>query len=275
VSLYEVLRDCLAGNELISLATVVAIEDVPSDETEPPTRLGAKLLVRPGHEPLGSLGNEGLDEAVARDLFGSLQMGRTTTRHYGWRGEVRSADVSVFFETFAPPPKLVIFGAMDFAAALARNAKLLGYHVTVCDPRTTFATRKRFPMVDVLAIEWPNRFLEREGPTLNARDAVCVLTHDPKFDIPAIVSALATAVGYLGAMGSRRTTADRNKRLLEAGANEGELERVMAPIGLDIGARTPEETAVSICAEIIANRAGDRNDLSLRNRTGPIHTPPE
>jgi xanthine dehydrogenase accessory factor len=168
---------------------------------------------------------------------------------------------------------MIIFGAVDFTAALAKVAKLLGYRVTVCDARPVFATRARFPMADEVVVSWPDRHLAEVGPSLRARDAVCVLTHDPKFDVPAIVSALATEVGYLGAMGSRRTTDERIERLREAGVDDAGLGRVMGPIGLDIGARTPEETAVAICAEMIALRTG-RSAPSLRDQPGPIHRDP-
>ena len=153
-------------------------------------------------------------------------------------------------------------------------AKLLGFAVTVCDARPVFATRARFPQADEVVVDWPDRLLERIGPTLGRRDAVVVLTHDAKFDVPAVLGALATQVGYLGAMGSRRTHAYRWARLLEAGATEEELRRrLMSPIGLDVGARTPEETAVSIAAEIIAVRTGaiERAVTPLRDAEGPIH----
>ena len=151
---------------------------------------------------------------------------------------------------------MIIFGAVDFTAALAQVAKVLGYRVTVCDAREMFATRARFPFADEVVVDWPHRLLARIGPELTPRDAVCVLTHDAKFDVPAIVAALATEVGYLGAMGSRRTHAARVERLREAGVDDAGLARLLAPIGLDLGARTPEETAVSICAEIISLRTG-------------------
>jgi xanthine dehydrogenase accessory factor len=166
---------------------------------------------------------------------------------------------------------MLIFGAVDFTAALARAAKLLGYRVTVCDAREVFATRARFPMADEVLVDWPDRVLSRVGPSLGPRDAVCVLTHDHKFDVPAIEAALATEVGYLGAMGSRRTHAERLDRLRDAGVADEAVGRVMAPIGLDIGARTPEETAVSICAEIIAERNGRHVVRPLRASSGPIH----
>jgi len=165
---------------------------------------------------------------------------------------------------------MIIFGAVDFTSALVKVAKVLGYRVTVCDARAPFATPARFPEADEVAVDWPDRYLAERGADLGRRDAVCVLTHDPKFDVPAILAALATDVGYLGAMGSRRTHAERMIRLEEAGVEATKLHRLMAPIGLDIGARTPEETAVAICAEIITLRTG-RGAPSLRDQQGPIH----
>ncbi len=209
---------------------------------------------------------------VARDTLGELEAGRSGTRHYGLAGEARQQDLSVFVESFAPPPHMVIFGAVDFTASLLRVAKLLGFRVTVCDARAVFATRQRFPLADEVIVDWPNRYLEKIGADLGPRDAVCVLTHDAKFDVPALVSALATRAGYIGAMGSRRTHAARVERLREAGVDEEGLARVMSPIGLDLGARTPEETAISICAEIIALRTG-RRPPSLRDADGPVHAP--
>jgi xanthine dehydrogenase accessory factor len=176
----------------------------------------------------------------------------------------------VFIESFALPPRMIIFGAVDFTAALVKVAKVLGYRVTVCDARAVFATVQRFPMADEIVNDWPDRYLAKVGDELGPRDAVCVLTHDHKFDVPAIVGAVRTQVGYLGAMGSRRTHEQRRARLRDAGMSESEIERVMSPIGLDIGARTPEETAVAICAEIIATRTG-RVAQSLRDTSGPIH----
>jgi xanthine dehydrogenase accessory factor len=261
--LYEDLARAIRAEEPVALATVV---EGPED------LIGGKLLIRPGAEPSvrGGLGGADLDRVVARDAFGELAAGLTVTRHYGRQGEARQREVSVFIESFAPPPRMVIFGAVDFTAALAKVAKILGYRVTVCDARPVFATHGRFPMADEVVVDWPNRYLAKVGPDLGRRDAVCVLTHDPKFDVPAIVSALETDVGYLGAMGSRRTHTERMARLREAGVGDEGLARVMAPIGLDIGARTPEETAVSICAEIIALRTG-REAPSLRDTSGPIH----
>ncbi len=163
-----------------------------------------------------------------------------------------------------------IFGSVDFTAALGRVAKVLGYHVVICDARAVFTTPRRFPMADELIVDWPHRLVEARGAELGPADAICVLTHDPKFDVPAIVAALRTGVGYLGAMGSRRTHEDRTERLRAEGVSEEDLARIMSPIGLDIGARTPEETAVSIIAEVIAQRTG-RPAPSLRDTEGDIH----
>ena len=257
--IYETLRDALRAQEPVALATVV---DGPE--------LGAKLLVRPDAPAVGTLGNADLDRVVARDALGELEAGLTSTRHYGAHGEAREDTVSVFIESFALPPRMIIFGAVDFTAALAKVAKVLGYRVVVCDARAVFATVQRFPMADEVVNDWPDRYLARVGDELGPRDAVCVLTHDHKFDVPAIAGAVKTRVGYLGAMGSRRTHEGRVARLREAGLSDADIGRVRSPIGLDVGARTPEETAISICAEIIAVRTG-RRAQSLRDTAGPIH----
>jgi xanthine dehydrogenase accessory factor len=258
-TIFGALRAAIRADEPCALVTVI----------EGPNR-GAKLLVRPGADPMGTLGDADLDRVAARDALGELGAGTNVVRHYGEHGEARESAVSAFIESFAPLPKMLIFGAVDFTAALVRVAKVLGYHVTVCDAREVFATERRFPDADEVVVDWPHRLLEQVGPSLSARDAVCVLTHDHKFDVPAILAALRTDVGYLGAMGSRRTHTDRVERLRSEGVSDDELARLMAPIGLDLGARTPEETAVSICAEIIAQRTG-RTAPSLRDTDGPIH----
>jgi xanthine dehydrogenase accessory factor len=257
---FDALRDELLAERPVALATIVEGPNV-----------GAKLLVRPEGEPLGTLGDPDLDRVVARDARAELDAGLTATRRYGAHGEAREETVRVFVESFAPPPRLVIFGAVDFTAALAKAGKLLGYRVTVCDARAVFATVARFPMADEVVNDWPDRYLAKVGDLLGPRDAVCVLTHDTKFDVPAIVAALGTDVGYLGAMGSRRTHEARVARLRDAGVGEEGLARLMAPIGLDIGSRTPEEAAIAICAEIIAVRTGRTGIASLRDGTGPIH----
>lgn len=262
VPLYDVLRDAIRAEQPVALATIIERTD-----GEP---LHGHLVIRPGADPLGTLGHPDLDRVVARDAEGELAAGLTSTRRYGPHGEARQDDVSVFIESFAAPPRMVIFGAVDFTAALVRAAKLLGYRVTVCDARPVFATTQRFPLADEVVNDWPDRYLDSQGSTLGPADVVCVLTHDPKFDVPAITSAVKTRVGYIGAMGSRKTHSTRMDRLREAGLGDAELGRVMAPIGIDIGARTPEETAISIVAEIIALRTG-RAVASLRDGAGPIH----
>jgi xanthine dehydrogenase accessory factor len=258
--LYEELAAAIRAEEAVALATVIA---GPGQ--------GGKLLVGPGRTPVGSLGNADLDRVVVRDALGELAAGTTVVRHYGEHGEAREMVVAVFVESFAPPPQMLVFGAVDFTAALVRVSKVLGYRVTVCDAREVFATRARFPQADEVVVDWPDRLLRRVGSGLTARDAVCVLTHDAKFDVPALVAALATDVGYIGAMGSRRTHAERIVRLEEAGVDAASLRRIRAPIGLDIGARTPEETAVSICSEIIAQRTGRHDARPLSATEGPIH----
>jgi xanthine dehydrogenase accessory factor len=258
-TIYESLRAAVDAEDPAALATVI----------EGPGR-GAKLLVRPNGRSEGTMGNVDLDRVVARDALGELAAGRSGIRHYGEHGEAREGVVSVFIESFAAPPRMLIFGAVDFTAALARVAKILGYRVTVCDAREVFATPARFPMADEVVVDWPDRLLDRVGADLGPRDAVCVLTHDAKFDVPAVTAALATNVGYIGVMGSRRTHDDRTKRLTQAGVDESGFDRLRSPIGLDIGARTPEETAVSIVAEIIGHRTG-RGARALRDVDGPIH----
>ncbi len=256
---FEALRDAIAAQRPVVLVTVV---DGPGT--------GAKLLLAEGSELAGHLPDADLHRVVARDAEAALAAGTTAVRRYGEHGEANEVAVTVFFETYAPPPRLLIFGAVDFTAALVRVAKVLGYRVTVCDAREVFATKARFPLADEVVVDWPHRHLAEVGASLGLRDAVCVLTHDVKFDVPAIVAALATEVGYLGAMGSRRTTDQRAARLREEGVSDEQLARLLAPIGLDLGARTPEETAVAICAEMIAHRTGSPAPR-LRDRQGPIH----
>jgi xanthine dehydrogenase accessory factor len=231
---------------------------------------GSKLFLVDGADPEGHLADADLQRVVLRDAEAALAAGTTSVRRYGACGEANEDTVTVFYEAYAPPPRLLIFGAVDFTAALVRVAKVLGFHVTVCDAREVFATKARFPLADEVVVDWPNRHLAGLGVSLGPRDAVCVLTHDAKFDVPAIKAALATDVGYLGAMGSRRTTEQRAARLREEGLSDADLARLRAPIGLDLGARTPEETAIAICAEIIAERTG-RTAPRLTDGQGPIH----
>jgi xanthine dehydrogenase accessory factor len=259
--------------ELLRAETPVALATV----IEGP-HVGAKLLVTTDGDRDGTLGHPELDRVVARDALAELEAARSGVRGYGPEGQTTPEDlidqpmVKVFVESHAPPPQMWIFGAVDFTAALARVAKVLGYRVTVCDAREIFATRRRFPMADRVEVTWPGPVFAEHGDELGPRDAVCILTHDPKFDVPAVEGALASRVGYIGVMGSRTTHAKRMERLAEVGVTDpADLERLMSPIGLDIGARTPEETAVSICAEIIARRTG-RDVPSLRDGTGAIHS---
>jgi xanthine dehydrogenase accessory factor len=257
--LYGTLSAAIRAETPVALATVI----------EGP-HLGAKLLAEPDGAIQGSLGDEDLDRVVVRDVLGELAAGRTGIRRYGAQGQAREDTVAVFIESFAPPPQMIIFGAVDFTAALAKVSKFLGYRVTVCDARPVFATTQRFPMANSVVVDWPDRLLDEVGASLGPRDAIAVLTHDAKFDIPAITSALATDVGYIGVMGSRRTHDDRTKRLEDAGVTPEGFERLRSPIGLDLGGRTPEETAISIVAEIIAMRTG-REVPALRDTDGPIH----
>jgi xanthine dehydrogenase accessory factor len=216
----------------------------------------------------GSLGSTRLDDAVRDDVEGMLLQGRTGIVHYGPDGERRGDDIAVFVASYAPRPRMIVFGAIDFAAAVARIGAFLGYQVTVCDARPTFATAKRFPDADEVIVEWPHRYLR--ATEVDQRTVVCVLTHDPKFDVPLLEIALRMPLAYVGAMGSRRTNADRLEKLRELGLSEDELARLHAPIGLDVGARTPEETAVSIAAELIAAR-WNGSGTPLRIIDGPIH----
>src|SRR5580693_6211450 len=216
----------------------------------------------------GTLGSARLDAAVDDDVRGMLAQGLTGIRRYGEHGERRGDDLSVFVNSFAPPPRMLVFGAIDFAAAVARAGKFLGYHVTVCDARKVFATASRFPEADEVVVGWPHRFLA--GTDVDARTVICVLTHDPKFDVPLLEVALRTPAAYIGAMGSRRTHEDRLEPLREGGMTEDELARLRSPIGLDLGARTPEETAVAIAAELIQLRWGGTG-MPLTGTTGRIH----
>jgi xanthine dehydrogenase accessory factor len=259
VDLLDLLAEAVRDGVPVAVATVV---DGPN--------AGAKRIVYESDGAQGSLGDSDLDRVVTRDVLGALAGGSTMVRHYGTAGEARESVVTVSIDSFAPSPQMLVFGAVDFTRSLVRVAKVLGYRVTVCDAREVFATAKRFPEADEVVVDWPHRLLERVGHALGPRDAVCVLTHDHKFDVPAVAAALRTRVGYVGAMGSRRTHDDRIRRLRAEGVPDVDLGRLMSPIGLDVGARTPEEAAVAICAEIIALRTG-RTVPSLRDSTGPIH----
>ncbi|MGH2939355.1 MAG: XdhC family protein [Solirubrobacterales bacterium] len=231
-------------------------------------RAGAKLALVDG-EPLGSLGGPGhLDEAVARDAAGLLDRGLTAIRGYGADGAAMGAELRVHVRSFAMPAKLIVVGAVDFSAAVADIGSRLGYLPTICDPRAPFANSARFRRVAEVVVDWPDRYLD--GRELGERDCVLVFTHDPKLDVPALTAALASGAGYIGALGSRRTTADRNHRLLEAGVDAEAVGQIHAPCGLDIGSSTADEVAISVLAEIVACRSG-RSGLPLRKSTEPIH----
>jgi xanthine dehydrogenase accessory factor len=228
---------------------------------------GSKMLVTP-EDYVGTTGDDDLDRAVVEAARGLLEGGRTETVHFGPQGQRRMEDVAVFVQSFAPPPRMYVFGAIDFASAVARLGKFMGYRVTVCDARPVFATRDRFPTADEVVIAWPDEFLKTAE--VDRRTVICVLTHDPKFDVPVLVEALKTEAGYIGAMGSRRTHSNRTARLKEVGVSDEQLARISSPVGLDIGARTPEETAVAIAGEIVALRTGHSGGR-LAERSGRIH----
>jgi xanthine dehydrogenase accessory factor len=257
----ELLSRWRAALEAQSPAAVATVIEGPEGSA------GGKILITP-EDHTGSAGDEELDRAIVEAARGLLEGGRTETIHFGPRGQRRMEDVTVFVQSFAPPPKMYVFGAIDFASAVARAGKFMGYRVTVCDARPVFATRDRFPTADEVIVAWPDEFLKTAE--VDRRTVICVLTHDPKFDVPILVEALKTEAGYIGAMGSRRTHNDRTARLIEEGITGGDLARISSPIGLDIGARTPEETAVAIAAEIIALHTGHPGGR-LAERSGPIH----
>lgn len=258
----RVLADVDAGLP-VALVTVIEHPD--------PVWLGRHLVVH-SDGFTGSLGSARADHAVSDDVQGLLAAGRNTTLMYGPDGERRGDGMRVFVVSFAPQPRMLVFGAIDFAAAVARQGSFLGYRVTVCDARAVFATKARFPVADEVVVEWPHRYLQAqvEAGAVDSRTVICVLTHDPKFDVPLLEVALRHDVAYVGAMGSRRTHTDRMARLREAGMSEAELDRLSSPIGLDLGSRTPEETAVSIAAEIIALRWGGKGSR-LRHIEARIH----
>ncbi|MFF5923603.1 XdhC family protein [Streptomyces flavochromogenes] len=235
----------------------------------PEDLMGRALLVRPDGSYEGKLGGHPeLDRTAAGEARAMLDAGRTGTVEIGEDGSRCGQPLTLLVESSVPAPRMIVFGAIDFAAALVRVGKFLGYHVTVCDARPVFATPARFPEADEIVVEWPHRYLE--STEVDGRTVLCVLTHDAKFDVPLLQAALKLPVAYVGAMGSRRTHEDRNKRLREVGVTELELARLRSPIGLDLGARTPEETALSIGAEIVASRRGGTG-LSLTGAHTPIH----
>ncbi|MEU4469670.1 XdhC/CoxI family protein [Streptomyces sp. NPDC024017] len=262
-----VVAAALAAAARGETAAVARIVSGPGELT------GRALVVRPDGSCEGGFGaHPELDRTVAAEAGAFLDAGRTGTLEIGEQGSRCGAPLTVLVESSVPAPRMIVFGAIDFAAALVRMGKFLGYHVTVCDARPVFATRTRFPEADEIVVEWPHRYLERTD--VDARTVLCVLTHDAKFDVPLLKLALRLPVAYVGAMGSRRTHLDRNSRLREVGVTDMELSRLHSPIGLDLGARTPEETALSIASEIVAGRRGG-SGLSLTGAHTPIHHEPE
>lgn len=223
---------------------------------------GAVLVVGP-HRHVGTTGSADLDAVVVAEARAMLDTGATGIRAVRCR-----PGTEVFIASYADRPRMLVFGATDYAGAMASVGKLLGYRVTVCDARAVFATPERFPDADEVVVDWPHRYLA--STRTDARTLVVVLTHDPKFDVPLLEAALRLPVGYVGAMGSRRTHDERLARLRAAGLTEPELARLHSPIGLDLGARTPEETAVAIAAEVVAVRRGG-TARPLARTTGPIH----
>ncbi|MFD9542970.1 XdhC family protein [Streptomyces sp. NPDC060022] len=246
-----------------SAAAVARVTDGPAD------LLGRPLLVHPDGSYEGGLGaHPELDRTAAAEARAMLDAGRTGEVTIGADGSRCGRPLALLVESSVPPPRMIVFGAIDFAAALVRAGRFLGYHVTVCDARPVFATAARFPEADEIVVDWPHRYLA--DTEVDARTVLCVLTHDAKFDVPLLELALRLPVAYVGAMGSRRTHLERNERLREAGVTERQLAALHSPIGLDLGARTPEETALSIAAEIVADRRGG-SGAPLAGAHTPIH----
>lgn len=255
--------EAINGHRPVAVATVISHDDA--------ARIGRRLVIEPERVE-GTLGSERADDAVTDDARGLLAAGRSEVLTYGPDGQRRGEGMEVFVASHAPRPRMLVFGAIDFAAAVAQQGSFLGYRVTVCDARPVFATSARFPTADEVVVDWPHRYLAAQADegAVDARTVICVLTHDAKFDVPLLEVALRLDVGYIGAMGSRRTHDDRLARLREAGLTDAELSRLASPIGLDLGARTPQETAVSIAAEIIARQWGG-GGRPLSDIAGRIH----
>jgi xanthine dehydrogenase accessory factor len=270
--LFPQFKDVVAAIRTGSPVAVVTC--VQSNGDDPQHRVGHRLIVYPDRVE-GTLGTQRIDDAVTDDVRGMLAAGRTGVLRYGYDGERRGDDLTLFVASYQAPPRMIVFGAIDFAAAVARIGVFLGYKVTVCDARPVFATKRRFPDAHEVVVAWPNRYLQAEADAnrIDERTVVCVLTHDPKFDAPVLEVALRLPLAYVGAMGSRRTHDDRLARLREAGMSEEELARLASPVGLDLGARTPEETAVSVAAEIIAAQWGGSGER-LTELAGRIHHEP-
>jgi xanthine dehydrogenase accessory factor len=255
-------------------ATIAALEAVLKERPAAVATLldgehaGRKLFVDDEETRVGSLGGPTLlEKNVEGEARGLIQQGRSTIRTFGEDGTTLGTGMRVHVTAYAEPARMIVFGAIDFASALAPLAKGVGYRVTIADPRKAFLSSARFSTYSDTVAAWPDEVLD--GVTLGPRDAVLVFSHDPKLDVPALMAAFRTQAGYIGALGSRKTTADREVRLREAGATDEDLARVYAPCGLDIGASTVEETAIAVLAEIVATRAG-RSGVPLREAEGSI-----
>ncbi|MGA7731100.1 MAG: XdhC/CoxI family protein [Chloroflexia bacterium] len=235
---YSQLAGLLRENRPAALATVVSGE-----------RIGSKILVAADGGVEGSI-HPLLNEQIASDALSLLASGRNELKAYEAEGE----RFDVFIESFPPPQRLVIIGGVHIAIPLHRLAKLLGYHVTVVDARGSLATPERFPQADSIMVEWPDDALASLG--LDSGTSVVVLTHDPKFDYPALLAAIQSPARYIGAIGSRTTNEQRTAALRDMGATGEQLARIHAPVGLDIGAKTPAEIALAVMSEIVANRYG-------------------
>ncbi|MFE9933753.1 XdhC family protein [Streptomyces sp. NPDC005533] len=259
----EVFAAGLAAAARGEAAAVARIAEGPAE------LMGRAVLVRTdGAHEGGFGGHPELDRTIAEEARAMLDAGKTGVLEIGADGRLCGEPLKVLVESSVPPPRMIVFGAIDFASALVRIGKFLGYRVTVCDARPVFATKTRFPEADEIVVDWPHRYLENTD--VDGRTVLCVLTHDAKFDVPLLELALRLPVAYVGAMGSRRTHEDRNKRLRDVGVTDLELARLRSPIGLDLGARSPEETALSIAAEIVANRRGG-SGAALTGAHIPIH----
>ncbi len=227
----------------------------------PAPLLGRKLVVVGDDTTIGSI-EPGLDQQVAAEARSLMPEGGTRVLALPWRDE----EATVFIEAFPPPQRLFIVGATHTAMPLCRMAKVLGFRVTVVDARSAFATEERFPEADEVVRSWPGEVLEKA--TLDANSYVVTLTHDAKFDLPALAQAMRSEAGYIGALGSRRTHERRKVQLRQQGFSDSDLARIHAPVGLDIGGRTPEEIALSILAEMQAVRHG-RDAKLLKERRDP------
>lgn len=253
MSLQSEFAQIALGGGRAALVTVV--------RADPASDVGRKLLVRADGASSGSLGRRELDELARRDAEELIWVERSELREHG--------STTVFVDVTGPPPRLVIFGAVDFAAALCRVARAAGWRPFVIDPRSRFATSERFPEAEAVVAEWPAEALARIGG-IDRATYLAVLTHDPKLDDAALLAALDSDAPYIGAMGSRRAQAKRRERLVAAGVSDAQLERIAAPIGLDLGGTSAEETAVSIMGELIAVRNG-RDGGRLSTARGRIH----